>query len=92
MAYLFSNGLAPLTGTATREIFKLLTRPEIVSFAGGLPAGDCLPAGAVREITAEIFSDPADSLKCLQYGATEGYPGLRELIVPLAEDAGITGM
>ncbi|MDR0387532.1 MAG: PLP-dependent aminotransferase family protein, partial [Treponema sp.] len=39
-----------------------------------------------------IFSDPADSLKCLQYGATEGYPGLRELIVPLAEDAGITGM
>jgi 2-aminoadipate transaminase len=92
LTYTFSNGLVPLTGTATREIFKLLTRPEIISFAGGLPAGDCLPVGAVREITAEIFSNPADSLKCLQYGATEGYPGLRELIIPLAADVGITGI
>jgi 2-aminoadipate transaminase len=92
MTYTFSNGLAPLTGTATREIFKLLTRPEIISFAGGLPAGDCLPAEAVRHITAEIFADPAESLKCLQYGATEGYPGLRELVIPLAAETGITGI
>jgi 2-aminoadipate transaminase len=92
LSYTFSGGLAPLTGTATREIFKLLTRPEIISFAGGLPAGDCLPVEAVREITAEIFSDPESSLRCLQYGATEGYPGLRELIIPLAEDLGITGI
>jgi 2-aminoadipate transaminase len=90
--YTFSNGLAPLTGTATREIFKLLTRPEIISFAGGLPASDCLPLDAVREITAEIFSGPESGLKCLQYGATEGYPGLRELIIPLVEDLGITGI
>ncbi|MDR3130707.1 MAG: PLP-dependent aminotransferase family protein [Treponema sp.] len=92
MTYTFSEGLAQLTGTATRDIFKLLTRPEIISFAGGLPAGDCLPVNAVREISAEIFADPAESLKCLQYGATEGYPGLRELIIPLVEDLGITGI
>ncbi|MDR0376388.1 MAG: PLP-dependent aminotransferase family protein [Spirochaetaceae bacterium] len=90
--YPFSAGLAPLTGTATRDIFKLLTRPEIISFAGGLPAGDCLPVEAVREITAEIFASPAESAACLQYGATEGYPGLRELIIPLVEDLGITGV
>ncbi|MDR0758537.1 MAG: PLP-dependent aminotransferase family protein, partial [Treponema sp.] len=90
--YTFSTGLAPLTGTATRDIFKLLTRPEIISFAGGLPAGDCLPVDAIREITAGIFTDPAESIKCLQYGATEGYPGLRELIIPLVEDLGITGI
>jgi 2-aminoadipate transaminase len=92
LTYTFSEGLAQLTGTATRDIFKLLTRPEIISFAGGLPAGDCLPVNAVREISAEIFADPAESLKCLQYGATEGYPGLRELIIPLVEDLGITGI
>jgi 2-aminoadipate transaminase len=92
MDYTFSNGIAPLTGNATREIFKLLTRPEIISFAGGLPAGDCLPVDAVREITAEIFSDPVESRKCLQYGATEGYPGLKEKIIPLVEDLGITGI
>jgi 2-aminoadipate transaminase len=92
LTYTFSAGLAPLTGTATRDIFKLLTRPEIISFAGGLPAGDCLPVDAIREITGEIFADPGRSLKCLQYGATEGYPGLRELIIPLAEDLGITGI
>jgi 2-aminoadipate transaminase len=82
----------PLTGTATREIFKLLTRPEIISFAGGLPASDCLPVDAVREITAEVFSNPVESIACLQYGATEGYPGLRERIIPLVEDLGIRGI
>jgi len=92
MSYTFSRGLAPLTGTATREIFKLLTRPEIISFAGGLPAGDCLPVEAIREITAEIFADPVESRRCLQYGATEGYPLLRERIIPLAEDLGIRGI
>jgi 2-aminoadipate transaminase len=92
MSYTFSSGLTPLTGTATREIFKLLTRAEIISFAGGLPASDCLPVSAIREITAGIFSDTAESLKCLQYGTTEGYPGLREQIIPLVEDIGITNI
>ncbi|GHU84487.1 aminotransferase [Spirochaetia bacterium] len=89
MSYHFSTALAGMTGTATRDIFKLLSRPEIISFAGGLPASDCLPIAQVRDITAEIFADPKEAVKILQYGATEGYPGLREQIIPLIKDVGI---
>jgi 2-aminoadipate transaminase len=92
MAFAFSTALAQLTGTATRDIFRLLSRPEIISFAGGLPASDCLPAAQVAEITAELFADPAEARRILQYGNTEGYAGLRELLAPLLEEVGITGM
>ena len=89
MEYFFSSGLAPLTGTATREIFKLLNRPEIVSFAGGLPANDCLPADQIREICAAIFADKAQARRALQYGNTEGYPELKEQIKSLVKDVHI---
>ena len=46
----FANRMANLNGTATREIFKLLSRPEIISFAGGLPATEALPVKDVRSI------------------------------------------
>ncbi|MDR0452813.1 MAG: PLP-dependent aminotransferase family protein [Treponema sp.] len=91
MSYTFSRALAGMTGTATRDIFKLLSRPEIVSFAGGLPASDCLPVAQVGEITAEILADQKEALRILQYGATEGYPGFRELLGPLLEEVGIRG-
>jgi 2-aminoadipate transaminase len=92
MSYTFSDALAGMTGTATRDIFKLLSRPEIISFAGGLPAGDCLPAAQVAEITAEILADRKEALRILQYGTTEGYPGFRELLAPLLKEVGIEGM
>jgi 2-aminoadipate transaminase len=92
MSYTFSGALAGMTGTATRDIFKLLSRPEIISFAGGLPASDCLPTAQVGEITAEILADRKEALRILQYGTTEGYPGFRELLVPLLKEVGIGGM
>ncbi|MDR0908351.1 MAG: PLP-dependent aminotransferase family protein [Spirochaetaceae bacterium] len=87
--YTFSNGIAPMTGSATRNIFSLLTRPEIISFAGGNPARDCLPTKEIGECTAEVFADDATAKRCLQYGATEGIPELREEIIRLAKDTGI---
>jgi DNA-binding transcriptional MocR family regulator len=69
-----------------------LSRPEIISFAGGLPASDCLPVAQVAEITAEILADRKEALRILQYGTTEGYPGFRELLVPLLKEVGIEGM
>jgi DNA-binding transcriptional MocR family regulator len=89
MSYTFSSALAGMTGTATRDIFKLLSRPEIISFAGGLPASDCLPVAQIGEIAAEILADRKEALRILQYGTTEGYPGLRELLAPLLSDVGI---
>jgi 2-aminoadipate transaminase len=90
--YRFSEALAGMDGTATREIFKLLSKPEIISFAGGLPASDALPTQLVGEAAAEIFTDEAEALRCLQYSVTEGYPGFRETIVNLVSDLGITGI
>jgi 2-aminoadipate transaminase len=92
MAYTFSAAFENAGGSATREIFKLLTRPEIISFAGGLPATDCLPIAAFKDVLEEIFADPQEARRCLQYGNTEGYPGLREQVIDLVKDQGIAGI
>ena len=52
MEYDFAKRTDKMNGTATREIFKLLSRPEIISFAGGLPASEALPQKEIAEIAA----------------------------------------
>ena len=61
-----------------REILKLTQRPEIISFAGGLPAPETFPAGDLAEVTAEILAE--DGPRALQYSPTEGFMPLRETI------------
>ncbi len=82
--------MANLNGTATREIFKLLGDPEIISFAGGNPAIECLPTARVKEITNEITSSQ-DFARILQYGLTAGFPEFRELLAEYVKTAGING-
>lgn len=90
MDYTFSERMKNMNGTATREIFKLLGDPSIISFAGGNPAIECLPTGRVKEITGDICAAP-DFARVLQYGLTAGFPELRELLCKYVESAGITG-
>ena len=68
----FATRFDGVTGSAIREIFKVLGRPGMISFAGGNPSLAALP----DEICAEIAQDvlKADGKRILQYGATEGYP------------------
>src|ERR1700744_1828213 len=67
-----------LTSSAIREILKVTERPEVISFAGGLPAPSTFPAERMREASDRILRDsPAAAL---QYSATEGYLPLREWI------------
>ena len=75
----FADRMANMNGTATREIFKLLSRPEIISFAGGLPAKECLPLKEIADITQELLASADVSL--LQYGTTEGFLSLRQRLV-----------
>jgi 2-aminoadipate transaminase len=62
-----------------RELLKLTQRPEVISFAGGLPAPEIFPVERFREACQQVLtSNPSIAL---QYGPTEGYLPLRELIV-----------
>ncbi len=65
--------------SAIREILKVLQKPEMISFAGGLPAPETFPVEDLREIVLEILEkNGADGL---QYGTTEGDPHLRRMLV-----------
>ncbi len=64
-----------VSGSAIRELFKLLGDPAIISFGGGNPSKACFPSETIRQITEELLREKSDIL--LQYGATEGYMPLR---------------
>lgn len=76
-----------IKASAIRELLKLTARPEVISFAGGLPATETLPAEAIAEACQMILTKQAD--KALQYGPTEGYGLLRELIAEMYQRRGV---
>lgn len=91
MSFNYSERMGGLSGTATREIFKLLTRPEIVSFAGGLPANEFLPVEDIARISSEVLSSERGRA-CLQYGSTEGFLDLRQELIKYVEGVGINNI
>lgn len=78
MEYRISDKMANLKPSAIREIFKSLSDPTIISFAAGNPSPLSFPAQELAELSADIFRN--DATTALQYGITEGYPGLRAAI------------
>ena len=78
MEYKFADKVSGLKPSAIREIFKSLSDPSIISFAGGNPNPASFPVDIIGKISAEIFSDPARATGALQYSITEGYPALVE--------------
>jgi 2-aminoadipate transaminase len=67
-----------IKSSAIRELLKITQRPEVISFAGGLPAPDVFPVERFREACATVLGNSAK--QALQYGASEGYEPLREMI------------
>jgi len=67
-----------ITSSQIRELLKITQRPGMISFAGGLPAPEVFPIQRFEEACHKVLSQQAAS--ALQYGATEGYEPLRELI------------
>ena len=72
-----SDRMRNMNPSAVREIFKSLSDPSVISFAGGNPSASTFPAAELAEISAELWRDRA--VEFLQYGITEGYSRLREL-------------
>ena len=67
-----------IKSSAIRELLKITQRPEIISFAGGLPAPDVFPVVRFQEACRKVLEQGA--AQALQYGASEGYEPLREMV------------
>ena len=74
----YAQRLKSVHSSAIRELLKIVQNPEIISFAGGLPAPDVFPVERFREACSKVLETNAKT--ALQYGATEGYEPLREMI------------
>ena len=72
----FAHRFDQVTGSAIREIFKIIAQPGMISFAGGNPSANALPDETVAETAAYVLKNNGKQL--LQYGATEGYPPFLE--------------
>ena len=73
-----------MSGSVIRELLKLTEQPDFISFAGGLPAPEVFPVGQVRAAAERVLTERG--AQALQYGTTEGYRPLRELIASWMRD------
>lgn len=78
MKWAISRRAQQLTSSAIREILKVTERPEVISFAGGLPSPASFPVAAMEAAVARVFADNPQA--ALQYASTEGYLPLREFV------------
>ncbi len=70
-----------LKASAIREIFKMLGKPGIISFAGGIPSPDLFPTKEWGDMLKDIID--TEGSKALVYGVTEGYQPLRDEIIKI---------
>lgn len=78
MTVAFAKRMNYLKASEIRELLKLTESPEIISFAGGLPAPELFPVNEMKLITNRILEEEGE--KALQYATTEGFVPLREKI------------
>lgn len=84
---MLASQMRSLSGSAIREIFHLLAKPGMISFAGGNPAASALEPDVISELGQKALEKHGWML--LQYGATEGFAPLRESVVEFARRAGV---
>jgi len=70
--------MSALRASEIREILKIAVNPEVISFAGGLPAAEVFPVAEMVDITRKVLE--SDGHRALQYSTTEGDAGLRAAI------------
>ena len=86
----FADRLNNVETSAIRELFKLLGKPGIISFAGGFPDSAMFDVEGIRAASnAALDEEPGAAL---QYGATEGYNPLREQLAAFMTSKGATAL
>ncbi|MCA3237981.1 MAG: PLP-dependent aminotransferase family protein [Curvibacter sp.] len=83
----FAERLNNVETSAIRELFKLLGKPGIISFAGGFPDSAMFDVDGIREAANQALAQEPGA--ALQYGATEGYNPLREQIAAFMGSKGV---
>lgn len=86
----FADRLNKVETSAIRELFKLLGKPGIISFAGGFPDSALFDVDGIREAVNAALAEEAGA--ALQYGATEGYQPLREQLAAFMAAKGSQGV
>jgi len=80
--FLYANRVKGMKSAATRDLMATLSRPGIISLAGGFPDTRAFGEEAFREISHNVA---ADSAQALQYGPTGGLEGIKDVIVDVME-------
>ena len=78
MAVRFAERMNEMRASEIRELLKLTQRPEVISFAGGLPAPESFPVEELAEVTTRVLRE--SGAQALQYSPTEGFPPLRRWV------------
>ena len=86
--YDFTGPFKAPQGSAIRELFKYLSRPGMISFAGGYPSKDLFDRAGIGQAMEDAYA--SDPIACLQYGDTAGSPALRRAILRLMSERGVT--
>ncbi len=76
--YRFADRTSGISGSAIRQIFKLLADPEIISFAGGNPSPKSFPSDELSDLSQKLIRDAGSTV--LQYGVTGGMSALKETV------------
>ena len=78
MNYPYAKRMSNLKASEIRELLKITERPEVISFAGGLPAPELFPVEELIEVNRRVLME--DGNAALQYTTTEGFEPLRRWI------------
>ncbi|AXF86129.1 2-aminoadipate transaminase [Ephemeroptericola cinctiostellae] len=85
---LFSTRAKALKSSVIREILKVTANPQVISFAGGLPAPESFPVAQMKAAFDYVLNN--DPQSALQYSTTDGYAPLREWVANRMSTNGAT--
>ncbi|MDI9336069.1 MAG: PLP-dependent aminotransferase family protein [Gammaproteobacteria bacterium] len=86
----FADRLTFIESSAIRDLFKLLKSPDIISFAGGFPDIEVFDVDGIKQACDKALN--LSAAHALQYGATEGFMPLREEIVKIMSEKGVSDL
>ncbi len=83
----YAERMTAMRSSAVRDLFAAASRPDVISLSGGMPDVRRIPTDAVNRALQEALAQDAGT--ALQYGSSDGVPGLRERIVALMAESGV---